>query len=128
MANRQWAFDAEFRALSEGRAAANIKNPVGMVELSVAESTKVTRPNNKDLLLKVRSTARTPVPGPGCQVIFCPLCTNPLTGCARSVRATGGYRTVLLAGEGFHDDRCEGDRPRGVLLTPRYTPETAGLC
>ena len=49
-----WSFDDEFRALAESRAAANIKNPVGMV--SVKESaedtgTKVAR-SNKELLLK----------------------------------------------------------------------------
>ena len=57
MANRRWAFDDEFRALEESRAAVNIKNPVGMV--SVKESvedtaTKVAR-SNKELLLKVQT-------------------------------------------------------------------------
>ena len=82
MANRQWAFDAEFRALSEGRAAANVKNPVGMV--SVKESaedtgTKVAR-SNKELLLKVRSAA-----AGFFAAVFSALRT--LTGCARYMSA-----------------------------------------
>ena len=71
----KWAFDDEFKQLAESRAAANIKNPVGMV--SVKESaedtgTKVAR-SNKELLLKVcvragraAPAARRPAAPAGC--------------------------------------------------------------
>lgn len=84
MANRQWAFDDEFRTLSESRAAAVIKNPVGMVtvkESAEDTGTKVAR-SNKELLLKVRTTGAGYL---GCGDTGCPTYA-PLTACARRVR------------------------------------------
>jgi hypothetical protein len=112
-----WSFDDEFRALAESRAAANIKNPVGMV--SVKESaedtgTKVAR-SNKELLLKVRvagvcrgkahAVVRVISQTDAGSRALCSVLATSLRG------LTAGHRALLLAGQKLHDDRCGGGQP-----------------